>query len=69
MDADSVKYRLQVSVLGEYSGSVVLWYFSLPSTSITRDYLWLLVSVSYRTGLALRGSFEMKLFSLVVAEL
>ncbi len=32
-----------------------MWYFSLPSTSITRDYLWLLVSVSCRTELALRG--------------
>ncbi len=33
-----------------------MWYFSLPSTSLTREYLWLLVSVSYRTGLALPDS-------------
>ncbi len=30
-----------------------MWYFSLSSISMTRDYLWLLVSVSHRIGLAL----------------
>ncbi len=33
-----------------------MWYFSLPSTSISSIYLWYSLSVTYRVRLALRGS-------------
>ncbi len=32
-----------------------MWYYSLPFVSVNRNYLWYLLSVMYRVGLALRG--------------
>ncbi len=33
----------------------ILWYFSLPSISISNNYLWYSLSITYRVRLALRG--------------
>ena len=46
-----------------------MWYFSLPSTSMSSVYLWYSLSVMYRVRLALRGSHQLRLIGQVIADL
>ncbi len=50
------------------SGRIILWYFSLPSTSIGSVYLWYSLSVMYGVRLALRGSRQLRLIGQVIAD-